>query len=142
MAVPILLVEDSPSDAAILQAAFEDSGYEGNIQIATNGVEAIQVLEKTGLDNDIEKPQLILLDLNLPKKSGLEVLEEIKQNPLWKQIPIVVLSSSSSKSDIDRSYQLHANAYLSKPREFSGYQAIAQQLYGFWLETVELPTQK
>lgn len=141
MSVPILLVEDSPSDAAILLAAFEDSGYVGKMRVVTNGVEAIRALESTHLDGDTEKPQLILLDLNLPKKSGLEVLEEIKRNPLWKHIPIVILSSSSSRSDIDRSYQLHANAYLSKPREFSGYQAIAQQLYGFWLQTVELPMQ-
>lgn len=140
MAVPILLVEDSPSDAAILVAALEDSGYVGVVQVVTNGVDAIQRLVTADIESDIESPQLILLDLNLPKMSGLEVLKEVKQNPLWKHIPIVVLSSSSSRGDVDRSYELHANAYLSKPRELTGYRAIAQQLHDFWLKTVKLPT--
>lgn len=139
MSLSILLIEDSSSDAAIVMAAFEDAGYTGSIQVAYTGVEAIQTLEKISSDSSCSIPQLILLDLNLPKKGGLEVLKEIKQNPHWKKIPIIVLSSSSSQSDIDKSYQLHANAYLSKPRELAQYQAIAQQLQSFWLEAVKLP---
>ncbi len=139
MSQSILLVEDSPSDAAIFMAALEDAGYTGRIQVASTGIEAIQALEKVSFDSSFSFPQLILLDLNLPKKSGLEVLEEIKQHPIWRSIPTIVLSSSSSPSDINRSYQLQANAYLAKPRELSQYQAIAQQLRSFWLETIELP---
>ena len=132
MNLSILLVEDSPSDAAILIAAFEDVGCTNPIRVVTNGIDAIAALEET-------IPQLILLDLNLPKKNGLEVLEEIKQHPIWLQIPTVVLSSSSSQSDIDQCYQRHANAYLAKPMEFSQYRAIAKQLHSFWLEAAELP---
>lgn len=137
MSLSILLVEDSPTDAAILMAAFEEVGCVDMIAVATNGVAAIQMLEATVAAN--ETPKLILLDLNLPRKSGLEVLQEIKQNPAWKQIPTIVLSSSTAQSDIDKSYQLHANAYLSKPRELAQYRLVVQKLHGFWVETAKLP---
>jgi len=130
MSLSILLVEDSPSDAAILIAAFEDVGCTNPIRVVTNGIDAIAALEET-------IPQLILLDLNLPKKNGLE---EIKQHPIWLQIPTVVLSSSSSQSDIDQCYQRHANAYFAKPMEFAQYRAMAKQLHSFWLEAAKLPT--
>ena len=145
MSLSILLIEDSPTDAAILMAAFEEMGYLFSIEIATNGIAAIEWLEAAvTLTGDAahqhKLPELILLDLNLPRKSGLEVLKEIKQHPLWKRIPTIVLSSSSSQSDINKSYQFHANAYLSKPRELAQYQLIAQQLHSFWVEAVKLPS--
>lgn len=139
MSYDILLVEDSPTDAAILVAAFEGIGYKGSIQVAQNGVEAIDILCNIEGDGQKRWPSLILLDLNLPRKNGLEVLEDIKSNPQWKIIPTVVLSSSSSANDVSRSYQHHANAYVAKPRELSQYERVAQQLHSFWLKSAELP---
>lgn len=139
MAYSILLVDDSPTDAAILVAAFEGIGYTGNIQVATNGIEAVDVLSDISTHNGTSWPDLILLDLNLPRKNGLEVLEEIKTNPQWKSIPTVIFSSSSSANDVSRSYQRHANAYISKPRELSQYERVARQLQSFWLQSAEMP---
>lgn len=140
MSLSILLVEDSPTDAAILMAAFEEIGYENQIEVANNGLVAIETLEAIAQAPDKEMPKLILLDLNLPRKGGLEVLKAIKQNSVWKKIPTVVFSSSSSQADIDSSYCCHANAYLCKPRELSEYRMIVQRLHSFWVETAELPS--
>lgn len=138
MASTILLVEDSPTDAAILSAALDDIGCQCSIQIAQTGDDALSLLQQT-VSNHHNHPQLILLDLNLPGKTGYEVLQEIKQNVLWQAIPTIVLSSSAAKNDIYKSYQLHANAYISKPVNFSGYQLVAQKINDFWLKTVQLP---
>ena len=140
MSISILLVEDSPTDAAIMTAAFEEMGCESRIEIATNGIDAIETLRAIDQSKNRAMPDLILLDLNLPRKSGIEVLKEIKQHSTWKKIPTVILSSSSSQTDIDSSYQCHANAYLAKPRELSQYRLIVQRLHGFWVETVKLPS--
>ncbi|MEM9149114.1 MAG: response regulator [Cyanobacteria bacterium P01_F01_bin.3] len=137
MGCKILLVEDSPTDAAIMLAAFESIGYADNIRVAQNGIEAIDFL--CGIDEGGEWPSLILLDLNLPKRNGLEVLEEIKTNARWRSIPTVVFSSSSSANDVSNSYWHHANAYIAKPRELSQYELVAQQLHSFWLKSAELP---
>lgn len=139
MSYGILLVDDSPTDAAILVAAFEGIGYEGNIQVAQNGIEAIDILCNIADSEEEAWPSLILLDLNLPRKNGLDVLEDIKTNPHWKSIPTVIFSSSSSPNDVSSSYQRHANAYISKPRELAQYELIAQQLQSFWLQSAELP---
>ncbi|EKU97392.1 CheY-like receiver domain-containing protein [Leptolyngbya sp. PCC 7375] len=138
MDVTILLVEDSPTDAAILSAAFDDVGCQWSIQLAQTGDEALTLLKQ--FDNSHAHPQLILLDLNLPGKTGHEVLGEIKGNSVWQAIPTIVFSSSATRDDIDKSYQLHANAYITKPTNFSEYQVIAQKILGFWLETAQLPT--
>lgn len=135
----ILLVEDSPTDAAILIAAFESIGYKGNIQIAQTGTEAITALESASTAESNNTPTLILLDLNLPRKNGHEILQEIKNNDLWKSIPTLIFSSSSSPADIAKSYQLHANAHLAKPRELEKYKHVAQQIHSFWLDIAELP---
>lgn len=138
MDVTILLIEDSPTDAAILSAAFDDVGCPWPLQIAQTGDEAIALLQQ--LDCNMQThPQLILLDLNLPGKTGHEVLEEIKRNTVWQTIPTIVLSSSATPHDIDKSYKLHANAYITKPTNFSGYQLIARKIHDFWLETAQLP---
>ena len=139
MSSHILLIEDSPTDAAILVAAFESIGYQGSIEVAKSGIEAIDILDT--IENTTEQvwPQLILLDLNLPRRSGLEVLNDIKTNPSWMSIPTVVLSSSSSPTDISNSYKRHANAYISKPRQLNHYETVARQLYSFWIETVQSP---
>ena len=135
----ILLVEDSPTDAAIMMAAFEGVGCAGHIQVVQDGVEAIDFLGQIGLNDEVGLPQLILLDLNLPRKSGHEVLYEIKGNPRWQGIPAIVLSSSSTFVDIAKSYQLHANAYITKPITLEEYELIAQRIHDFWLKTVKLP---
>ena len=139
MDATILLVEDSPTDAAILAAAFDDVGCLLLIQTAHTADEALALLQQT-TSGSVAYPQLILLDLNLPGKDGYEVLEEIKNNNLWRTIPTIVLSSSATPCDIDKSYRLHANAYITKPTSFSDYQVIAQKIYDFWLDTAQSPT--
>lgn len=135
MSCNILLVEDSPTDAAIMLAAFKGIGYAGQIQVVQDGVEAINFLGQTAL---VDLPQLILLDLNLPRKSGHEMLREVKENQQWKNIPVIVVSSSSRKIDINRSYQLYANAYITKPIVLKEYKLTAQRICDFWLKTVQL----
>ncbi len=135
----ILLIEDSPTDAAILMAAFEGVGYKGKIQVVQSGPEAIDALYQVFRQPESVHPRLILLDLNLPRQTGHEVLHEIKQDPNWKSIPTIIFSSSSAPKDIAKSYQLHANAYIAKPRELEKYEQVAQQICSFWLEAIELP---
>lgn len=138
MDITILLVEDSPTDAAILSAALDDVGCQWPIHIAQTGDEALALLGQ--IDSNFQVyPRLILLDLNLPGKTGHEVLREIKGNEVWQAIPTIVLSSSATPTDIYKSYQLHANAYITKPTNFSDYQLIAQKIHDFWLQTVQLP---
>ncbi|MEM8503820.1 MAG: response regulator [Cyanobacteria bacterium P01_D01_bin.1] len=139
MSTHILLIEDSPTDAAILVAAFESIGYLGKIEVAKSGLEAINILGTIEATSEQVWPRLILLDLNLPRRSGLEVLDDIKTNPVWMSIPTVVLSSSSAPTDIINSYKRHANAYISKPRQLTHYEAVAKQLYSFWIETAQSP---
>jgi len=137
MTTDILLVEDSPTDAAIMVAAFEEVGYNGKIQIAQSGLEALDLLGSFGNSDRSQWPQLILLDLNLPQRSGLDILNDIKTNPDWSWIPTVMLSSSSSPHDISNSYKRHANAYISKPRQFEHYENLAQQICTFWFKTAQ-----
>lgn len=139
MDVTILLIEDSPTDAAILSAAFDDIGCLWSIQVVQTADEALELLQQ--IDNSAHAhPQLILLDLNLPGKTGHDMLEAIKCNAVWQTIPTIVLSSSATPQDIYKSYQLHANAYITKPADFSEYRLIAQKINDFWLKTVQLPT--
>lgn len=139
MSSTLLLIEDSPTDAAILTAAFQSIGWRGQLQVAVNGPEALAWLDQVTVSGSMVLPQLILLDLNLPGKTGHEVLRAIKSHPHWQQIPILVLSSSSNPSDIQESYRLHVNAYLAKPTNLENYQLIAQRILDFWLETAKLP---
>ncbi|MEO0456350.1 MAG: response regulator [Cyanobacteria bacterium P01_A01_bin.114] len=135
----VLLVEDSPTDAAIMIAALQGIGCSEKVQVAQDGAEALNFLaEVTGAD-EATLPRVILLDLNLPRKTGHEVLNEIKKKPQWQSIPVIVMSSSSASSDIAKSYQLYANAYISKPISLENYELIARRIYDFWLKTVKLP---
>ncbi|MGD1950384.1 MAG: response regulator [Leptolyngbyaceae cyanobacterium] len=138
MTCNILLVEDSSTDAAIIMAAFKSIGYSGEIQIVRDGTEAIDFLGQAVLDNTNDLPKLILLDLNLPRKSGHEMLQDIKTNPKCQNIPVIVFSSSSRPVDIIKSYQLHANAYIVKPIILEDYKLTAQRIHDFWLKTVQL----
>ena len=116
-AITVLLVEDSPGDVRLTREAFKDAKVHINLQVASDGAEAMDFLNREGKYADAPRPDLILLDLNLPKKDGREVLEEIKESPALKSIPVVILTTSASDADILRSYRLHANCYITKPVE-------------------------
>jgi CheY-like chemotaxis protein len=136
----ILLVEDNPADADLTQVAFETAGgTPAEIEVLANGEEAINYLSRLGIYHDAALPQLVLLDLNLPRVGGLEVLAAIKSLEATRHIPVVVLTSSESSDDIVRSYQLGANCYLTKPFGLGAYREMARRLYEFWLELVKLP---
>jgi CheY-like chemotaxis protein len=111
----VLLVEDSPGDVRLTREAFKDAKVHINLHVASDGVEAVAFLQREGKHNNAPRPDLILLDLNLPKKDGREVLEEVKTSPTLKSIPVVILTTSASDADIQRSYLLHANCYIRKP---------------------------
>src|ERR1700720_505287 len=114
-AIEVLLVEDSPGDVRLTREALKDAKVHLNLHVASDGVEAMAFLKREGAHGNAPRPDLILLDLNLPRKDGREVLTEIKESPTLKSIPVVVLTTSSSEADILRSYQLHANCYITKP---------------------------
>jgi len=137
--VEILLVEDSPSDAALTVEALEAGKVANRLSHVTDGVEAMAFLRRQGKYADAVRPDLIMLDLNLPKKDGREVLEEMKADPALKTIPVVVLTTSRAESDILRSYQLHANCYIAKPVEFSKFIDVVKSIEHFWLAVVTLP---
>jgi CheY-like chemotaxis protein len=135
----ILLVEDNPADADLTQVAFEAVGTPAYIEVVPNGEEAINYLARHGIYHDALVPQLVLLDLNLPRVGGFEVLASIKSLEATRHIPVVVLTSSESSDDIIRSYQLGANCYLTKPFSVGAYREMAKRLYEFWLELAKLP---
>jgi two-component system, chemotaxis family, response regulator Rcp1 len=135
----ILLVEDNPADADLTQVAFETVGTPAEINVLVNGEDAINYLSRRGAYHDAVIPQLVLLDLNLPRVGGLEVLAAIKSLQSTRHIPVVVLTSSESGVDITRSYQLGANCYLTKPFGLVAYRDMARRLYEFWLELAKLP---
>ncbi len=135
----ILLVEDNPADADLTQLAFEIVGSPAEFDVLPNGEEAIDYLSRQGAYSDAKSPQLVLLDLNLPRVGGLEVLATIKSLEATRHIPVVVLSSSESADDIAKSYQLGANCYLTKPFSVGAYNDMARHLSEFWLRLAKLP---
>lgn len=137
--VEILLAEDNPGDVKLTQKALEKGRLTNNLHVVNDGVETMQFLRGEGEYVDRPRPDLILLDLNMPRKDGREVLEDIKGNPGLKRIPVVVLTSSEAEEDVLRSYELHANAYLTKPVDFSGFIDVVGKLEEFWLQVVKLP---
>jgi CheY-like chemotaxis protein len=140
-ALEVLLVEDSPGDVRLTREAFKDAKVHINLHVATDGIEAMAFLRREGEHADARRPDLILLDLNLPRKDGREVLAEIKETPALKTIPIVILTTSASEEDILRSYQLHANCYITKPVGLEGFLKVVQSIDSFWLSVVKLPRQ-
>ncbi len=130
----ILLVEDNPGDVGLIREAFATCDVAVEFSIASDGLEALARLK---VNNG--RPDLILLDLNLPRMDGRELLEKLKADPDLRRIPVVVLTSSNAPRDIARAYDLHANCYLVKPSEFSEIEEVARRLTEFWLETVRLP---
>ncbi|MEG3846808.1 response regulator [Microcoleus sp. herbarium19] len=137
--VEILLIEDSPSDADLAIEALSQGKILNNLHFVEDGVEAIKFLRKKEPYLSVPRPDLILLDLNLPKKSGVEVLEEIKTDQKLKLIPVVILSTSAAPEDIIKSYSLHANCYITKPVDFVQFTKVVRLIEEFWLAVVQLP---
>ena len=137
--IDILLVEDSPADVLITREALTEAKLLNTIHVVENGVEALEFLRKTGQYANARRPDLILLDLNLPRKNGREVLAEIKADEQLKAIPVVVLTTSSAEEDILKSYNLHANCYVVKPVEFASFVKAVQSIRQFWFTIVTLP---
>lgn len=136
----ILLIEDNPGDIRLTQEAFKEGNTKVNLEVVTDGVEALKYLRKENNYFDKQSPDLILLDLNLPKKDGREILEEIKSDQSLRKIPIVVLTTSNAGKDISNSYDLHANCYIKKPHDFDKFFDIIHKIEEFWLSTTILPS--
>lgn len=135
----ILLVEDNPGDVRLMQEAFREVNSVKIVGVATDGVEALDYLRRRGKFTDAHRPDLILLDLNLPRKDGREVLAELKTDPMLRRIPIVVLTVSQAEQDIIRTYELHANCYISKPINLDDFIDIASAIQHFWTDIAKLP---
>jgi CheY-like chemotaxis protein len=137
--VEILLVEDNPGDVRLMVEALKETRVPSRLHLAEDGVQAMSFLRRRGSHASAPRPDLVLLDLNLPKKDGREVLAEIKDDAQLRSIPVVVLTTSQAESDVLKSYQLHANCYISKPVGLENFIRVIQSIEGFWLETVRLP---
>jgi two-component system response regulator len=140
--IQILLVEDSPSDAELTLAALKMAKVVNQVSHVEDGVEAMEFLRQEGKYAQSQRPDLILLDLNLPRKDGREVLEEMKGNPDFQLIPVVILTTSQAEQDIIRSYKYHANCYITKPVNFERFLEVVQAIENFWLTVVALPPNK
>lgn len=138
-AIDILLVEDNPGDVRLAREALKESKVRNNIFVVEDGVEAMKFLRRQGKYEDKPRPDLILLDLNLPRKSGREVLAEVKSDDNLKRIPVCVLTVSRDEQDIIRAYNLHANCYITKPLDFEQFMNITKSIEEFWLTIVKLP---
>lgn len=137
--IEILLVEDNPADVRLTQEALLEEKLVNNLNVVNDGVEALAFLRKEGKFADAVRPDLILLDLNLPKKDGREVLEEIKNDDNLKCIPVVVLTISDAEADILKSYDLHANCYITKSIDLTQFSRVVKSIQDFWLTIVKLP---
>lgn len=137
--IVILLVEDNPGDVRLTREALKEAKVRNDLYVVEDGIEAIAFLRREGKYKDSPKPDLILLDLNLPKKSGLEVLTEIKADDKLKRIPVVVLTVSKDEEDIVKSYNLHANCFITKPVDLNQFLSVVKSIEDFWLTVVKLP---
>jgi CheY-like chemotaxis protein len=141
MPIEVLLVEDSPGDVRLTQEAFRVTNDAIRIHVANDGVEAMAFLMREGKYKDVPRPDIILLDLNLPKMDGREVLAHIKEDASLKLIPTVILTTSEAEVDIVHSYKLQANCYLNKPVQLEAFEVLVRSINDFWLTTVKLPAQ-
>lgn len=139
--VEILLVDDNPGDVRLTREALRENKVSNNLHVATDGAEALAFLNREGQYADAPRPDLILLDLNLPKKNGREVLAEVKNHPNLRRIPVVILTTSSEEKDILATYNLHANCYITKPVDLNCFMEVIRSIEGFWLSIVKLPTE-
>ncbi len=137
--IEILLIEDNPGDVELTREAFSDSKIRNNVHIVTDGEAALDFLYRRNGYENVVKPDVILLDINLPKRDGKEILNVIKNDAQLKTIPVVILTSSSAERDIVKSYQLHANCYITKPVTLESFMEVAKSVEEFWLGVVKLP---
>ncbi len=137
--IDVLLVEDDPGDTLMIREAFEDNKVRNRLTCVTDGVQALEFLRREGEHAGAPRPDLILLDLNLPRKDGREVLAEIKGDETLRSIPVVVLTTSQAEEDVLRSYELHANAYVTKPVDFERFIDVVRQIDNFFVTVVKLP---
>ena len=138
--IQVLLVEDNPGDVRLTKEALKEGKLLNQLTVVGDGVEALSFLRKQGIYADAPQPELILLDLNLPKKDGREVLAEIKADPNLRRIPVVVLTTSSSEEDILKIYDLHANCYITKPVDLEQFMGVVKSIEDFWVSVVKLPS--
>lgn len=138
-AIDVLLVEDSPGDVRLTREAFREANGSIRLHVAADGVEAMAFLRREGIHANAPRPDLILLDLNLPKMDGREVLAHIKEDESLKTIPTVILTTSDAEADILRSYRLQANCYLTKPVQLEAFEIVVRSINDFWLTKVKLP---
>ena len=137
--IDVLLVEDDPGDVLMTREAFEHHKLRNRLHVVSDGVEALTFLRREGEYADAPRPDLILLDLNLPRKDGREVLQEVKRDEALRSIPVVILTTSQAEEDILRSYNLHANAYVAKPVDFERFINVIRQIDDFFVSVVKLP---
>ena len=139
--IEILMVEDNPGDVRLAQEAMKEAKMSNRLTVVHDGVEAMAYLRREGRFAEAVRPDLILLDLNLPRKDGREVLAELKSDPDLKSIPVVVLTTSRAEQDVEGAYKLHANCYITKPVDFNQFMKVVQQIDNFWVNVVTLPRQ-
>lgn len=139
-AVEFLLVEDNPGDVRLTREALLECGVPNNLNVVPDGMEAVAFLHREGKYADSPRPDVVLLDLNLPKKDGREVLAVVKADPDLRRIPVVVLTSSEAENDILRSYDLHANCYVAKPVDLDQFIKVIQSIKHFWIKIAKLPS--
>jgi CheY-like chemotaxis protein len=140
--IEILLAEDNPGDVKLTEKAFEQGQVLNNFNVVNDGVEALNYLRREGEYADVEPVDLLLLDLNMPRKDGTAVLEEMAEDQDLRRVPTVVLTSSSAETDIAESYDHNANAYLTKPVDFEGLLDVVERIEGFWLSVVKYPPER
>lgn len=139
--IEILLVEDNPGDVRLTKEAFKEGKMSNHLRVAYDGVDAMAYLRQEGKHCSAPRPDIILLDLNLPKKDGREVLAEIKDDPKLRAIPVVILTTSKAEEDVARTYDLHANCFISKPVELDSFIEVVKSIEDFWLTIVKLPSE-
>ncbi len=137
--IDILLVEDNPGDVRLTREALRDGKVKNNLHVAVDGVDAMAFLHREGQYADAPRPDVILLDLNLPRKNGREVLAEVKSDPALRRIPVVVLTTSKDDEDVHAAYEFHANCYITKPVDLEQFLKVIRSIEDFWFNTVRLP---
>ena len=138
--IEVLLVEDNPADVRLTQEAFREGRAANHLSVVSDGVEALEFLHRTGNYTNAPRPDLILLDLNLPRKNGREVLEEIKSDSSLRRIPVMILSTSAADWDLRHAYNLHANCFIEKPVDVEQFLRVVRSIGDFWFNIVTLPT--
>jgi CheY-like chemotaxis protein len=139
--IEILLVEDNAADARLTVEQLKQCGVESHVSVVGDGEKAMSFLRRQEGYANVRRPDLVILDLNLPRKDGRQVLAEMKYDPLLRQIPVIILTTSAAKEDVDKCYHLHANCYLTKPVDLEGFTTVIEAIEDFWLKAVKLPVQ-